>query len=504
MVAFENQVSGAGVPVEGRTRGGCTFGSASVPCVGAVSVWPTRRGARDPGLPRRVLGLRRQRERERQGGERDQHRQGAAAAIRVHPRGSCGAGRTRAPRQGPARDPYGGRSRVRGKRRARSAPGSLRRVSRTMRAPRLARWFARRSAAARNAPAHGKTAHAPAPGARRFVLYPWRAAALPGLRRRRRGRPGLWQGKRLDTWKAGWASDGRKTDHGVVPLQDVGQALQSDGRDTDQGPGHGWGRPRNGNDKARSHGSRIVVSIGVETTRATGRANTELPTETSIHKRFRTDSSRAGPCPGASQRPCPQRSHGFQAHRRGESTGRTPPRIPAPLHPRSRCFFMFDTASPKTLPPGSWLAITVFIGSLETGSRIPPRSSPDGTLGTRLDASQVPRIYKAMARRAGLPEDVAQALSGHSARVGAARSARRNSRVCSSATEREPLPKAGHQVRLSRANEPEPRSLHGNAGAVRGAWPKGRCNGYQEVAGPPGNAAGPPRRARSDVARGPR
>ena len=43
-----------------------------------------------------------------------------------------------------------------------------------------------------------------------------------------------------------------------------------------------------------------------------------------------------------------------------------------------------------------------------------------GALGTRLDASQVPRIYKAMARRAGLPEDVAQALSGHSARVGAA------------------------------------------------------------------------------------
>ena len=44
----------------------------------------------------------------------------------------------------------------------------------------------------------------------------------------------------------------------------------------------------------------------------------------------------------------------------------------------------------------------------------------DGSLGTRLDASQVPRIYKAMARRAGLPEDLAQALSGHSARVGAA------------------------------------------------------------------------------------
>ena len=32
----------------------------------------------------------------------------------------------------------------------------------------------------------------------------------------------------------------------------------------------------------------------------------------------------------------------------------------------------------------------------------------------------MPRIFKAMARRAGLPEDVAEALSGQSARVGAA------------------------------------------------------------------------------------
>ena len=43
-----------------------------------------------------------------------------------------------------------------------------------------------------------------------------------------------------------------------------------------------------------------------------------------------------------------------------------------------------------------------------------------GTVGHSLDPSQVPRIFKAMARRAGLPEEVAEALSGHSARVGAA------------------------------------------------------------------------------------
>ena len=44
----------------------------------------------------------------------------------------------------------------------------------------------------------------------------------------------------------------------------------------------------------------------------------------------------------------------------------------------------------------------------------------DGTLGDRLHESQVPRIYKAMAERAGLPARVVRRLSGHSPRVGAA------------------------------------------------------------------------------------
>ena len=44
----------------------------------------------------------------------------------------------------------------------------------------------------------------------------------------------------------------------------------------------------------------------------------------------------------------------------------------------------------------------------------------DGAVGQRLHPSQVPRIFKAMARRAGLPEAVVEGLSGHSARVGAA------------------------------------------------------------------------------------
>ena len=42
----------------------------------------------------------------------------------------------------------------------------------------------------------------------------------------------------------------------------------------------------------------------------------------------------------------------------------------------------------------------------------------DGAVRGKLDPSQVPRIYKRMARRAGLPGDVVDALAGHSTRVG--------------------------------------------------------------------------------------
>ena len=42
----------------------------------------------------------------------------------------------------------------------------------------------------------------------------------------------------------------------------------------------------------------------------------------------------------------------------------------------------------------------------------------DGAVRGKLDPSQVPRIYKRMARRAGLPDDVVDALAGHSTRVG--------------------------------------------------------------------------------------
>lgn len=48
------------------------------------------------------------------------------------------------------------------------------------------------------------------------------------------------------------------------------------------------------------------------------------------------------------------------------------------------------------------------------------RSLSRGLIGSSLDASQVPRIFKAMARSAKLPDQTVERISGHSARVGAA------------------------------------------------------------------------------------
>ena len=48
------------------------------------------------------------------------------------------------------------------------------------------------------------------------------------------------------------------------------------------------------------------------------------------------------------------------------------------------------------------------------------RSLARGELGERLDASQIPRIFKSLAKRAGLPGEVVAGISGHSTRVGAA------------------------------------------------------------------------------------
>ena len=52
------------------------------------------------------------------------------------------------------------------------------------------------------------------------------------------------------------------------------------------------------------------------------------------------------------------------------------------------------------------------------GGRLFRSVHKNGTVGEQLDASQVPRIYKRMARRAGLPGDIVDTLAGHSTRVG--------------------------------------------------------------------------------------
>ena len=52
------------------------------------------------------------------------------------------------------------------------------------------------------------------------------------------------------------------------------------------------------------------------------------------------------------------------------------------------------------------------------GGRLFRSVRKDRTVGEQLDASQVPRIYKRMARHAGLPDDIVDALAGHSTRVG--------------------------------------------------------------------------------------
>ena len=52
------------------------------------------------------------------------------------------------------------------------------------------------------------------------------------------------------------------------------------------------------------------------------------------------------------------------------------------------------------------------------GGRLFRSVRKDAAVGERLDASQVPRIYKRRARRAGLPGDIVDTLAGHSTRVG--------------------------------------------------------------------------------------
>ena len=72
------------------------------------------------------------------------------------------------------------------------------------------------------------------------------------------------------------------------------------------------------------------------------------------------------------------------------------------------------------LAPDSLALVRAWLGRSGVGEGRVFRSLNRGALGERLDASQVPRIFKAMAERAGLPGEIVEHISGHSTRVGAA------------------------------------------------------------------------------------
>ena len=74
-------------------------------------------------------------------------------------------------------------------------------------------------------------------------------------------------------------------------------------------------------------------------------------------------------------------------------------------------FLARDTVELVNVPGGSAAAWAMVASSAG--------SDGHGRLHEKLDASQVPRIYKQMARQAGLPNEIVEALGGHSTRVGA-------------------------------------------------------------------------------------
>ena len=84
-----------------------------------------------------------------------------------------------------------------------------------------------------------------------------------------------------------------------------------------------------------------------------------------------------------------------------------------------------------------------------------------GQVGERLHPSQVPRILKAMAREAGLPESVVGGLSGHSPRVGAAQD------MVAAGVELPAILQAGRWKSVSMVNRYSERLLARRSGAAQ-------------------------------------
>lgn len=88
--------------------------------------------------------------------------------------------------------------------------------------------------------------------------------------------------------------------------------------------------------------------------------------------------------------------------------------------------------------------------------------------GAKLDASQIPRILKRMARRAGLPDNIVDGLSGHSARVGAAQD------MIASGIELPAILQAGRWRTTAMVNRYGDRLLARRSGAAQLARAQGR------------------------------
>ena len=89
--------------------------------------------------------------------------------------------------------------------------------------------------------------------------------------------------------------------------------------------------------------------------------------------------------------------------------------------------------------------------------------------GERLDPSQIPRIFKRMARRAGLPDNLVVGLSGHSARVGAAQD------MIASGIELPAILQAGRWKTTAMVNRYGDRLLATRSGAAQLARAQGRA-----------------------------
>ena len=122
------------------------------------------------------------------------------------------------------------------------------------------------------------------------------------------------------------------------------------------------------------------------------------------------------------------------------------------------------------------------------------RSLSRGELGEGLDPSQIPRIYKAMARRAGIEAELADRLSGHSTRVGPAQD------MVAYGIELPAIQQAGRWKSTAMATRYAERLLAGRSGAAQLAHMQGRDRPVARR-GPSAPAGAVPDRAAQDAHR---